>query len=195
MTLLHGYTTVDKFIAREDGSFDFFLMEGDHVADLLKLFPETIPAHLREKLGIASENQIFDAVLMGRGTYEVGLKEGITNPYPQMKQYVVSRTLKASPTLDFLGNSIFAGGAVVLLEQALKDSQERLLIISPWITSASVTQDFIRQFEQLLRRNVKVYIGYRLYLNSFLLNLQENRLNIILYNFINPALNLANQFR
>ncbi len=89
--------TVDKFIAREDGSFDFFLMEEDHVADLLKLFPETVPAHFREKLGIASENQIFDAVVMGRRTYEVGLKEGITNPYPQMQQYIVSRTLKASP--------------------------------------------------------------------------------------------------
>jgi FMN phosphatase YigB (HAD superfamily) len=48
------------------------------------------------------------------------------------------------------------------LKQALKDSQERLLIISPWITSASVTQDFVQQFEQLLRRNVKVYIGYGL---------------------------------
>ena len=42
----------------------------------------------------------------------------------------------------------------------MKDSQERLLIISPWITSASVTREFIRQFEQLLRRKVKVYIGY-----------------------------------
>lgn len=48
------------------------------------------------------------------------------------------------------------------LKQALKDSQERLLIISPWITSASVTQDFVQQFEQLLRRNVKVYISYGL---------------------------------
>lgn len=36
-------------------------------------------------------------LVMGRGTYEVGLKEGITNPYPQMKQYVVSRTFKVSP--------------------------------------------------------------------------------------------------
>lgn len=89
--------TVDKFIARADGSFDFFLMEGDHVADLLKLFPETIPTHFRDQLGITAENQVFDAVVMGRGTYEVGLKEGITNPYPQMKQYVVSRTLKVSP--------------------------------------------------------------------------------------------------
>lgn len=89
--------TVDKFIARADGSFDFFLMEGDHVADLLKHFPEIIPVHFRDKLSITAENQTFDAVVMGRETYEVGLKEGIANPYPQMKQYVVSRTLKANP--------------------------------------------------------------------------------------------------
>jgi hypothetical protein len=42
--------TIDKFIAREDGSFDFFLMEGEQVADLLATFPETIPAHFRDKL-------------------------------------------------------------------------------------------------------------------------------------------------
>ncbi|NJK53618.1 MAG: dihydrofolate reductase [Leptolyngbyaceae cyanobacterium SU_3_3] len=89
--------TLDHFIARENGSFDFFLMEGEHVADLLQTFPETIPAHVRNILGITSENQCFDAVLMGRRTYEVGLQEGITNPYPQLKQYVFSRTLEESP--------------------------------------------------------------------------------------------------
>lgn len=89
--------TVDQFIAREDGSFDFFLMEGEHMADLFASFPETIPAHFREQLGITAENKWFDAVLMGRRTYDVGLKEGITNPYPQMKQYLFSRILKESP--------------------------------------------------------------------------------------------------
>ena len=89
--------TVDRFIARKDGSFDFFLMAGEQVADLLESFPETIPAHVRDQIGISAENKCFDVVLMGRKTYEVGLKEGITNPYPQMKQYVFSRSLKESP--------------------------------------------------------------------------------------------------
>jgi dihydrofolate reductase len=92
--------TVDRFIARPDNSYDFFLTEGEQVSDLHAAFPETIPAFFREKLGITSENQCFDAVVMGRQTYEVGLKEGISNPYPQMKQYVVSQTLRETPDSD-----------------------------------------------------------------------------------------------
>ncbi|MEG4202061.1 hypothetical protein [Microcoleus sp. Pol12A5] len=89
--------TVDGFIAREDGSFDCFPMEGEHFTDLFDSFPETIPAHLQEALGIPAENKQFDAVLMGRKTYEVGLDVGVTNPYPSLKQYVFSRTMEASP--------------------------------------------------------------------------------------------------
>ncbi len=36
--------TVDRFIARPDDSYDFFLTEGEQVADLHAAFPETIPA-------------------------------------------------------------------------------------------------------------------------------------------------------
>jgi dihydrofolate reductase len=90
--------TVDGFIAREDGSFDCFPMAGEHFADLFDRFPETIPAHLHEALGINfSGNKQFDAVLMGRKTYEVGLNVGLTNPYPSLKQYVFSHSMKASP--------------------------------------------------------------------------------------------------
>lgn len=56
--------TVDRFIARPDGSYEFFLTEGEQVADLHAAFSETIPACFREKLGITSENQCFDAVVI-----------------------------------------------------------------------------------------------------------------------------------
>ncbi|QMS87061.1 hypothetical protein HUN01_05525 [Nostoc edaphicum CCNP1411] len=49
-----------------------------------------------------------------------------------------------------------------LLEQALKDSQERLMIISPWIRAKSVNRWFLQQFENLLKRGVQVFIGYGL---------------------------------
>ena len=77
--------TVDRFISHEDGSFDFFLTEGEHFAYLIDSFPETFPAHLRDALGVRAENKWFDAILMGRRTYEVGLKLGVTNPYPHLE--------------------------------------------------------------------------------------------------------------
>ena len=71
--------SVDGFIARKDGSFNDFVMEGEVVNDYIESF------------------KLFDIVLMGRKTYEVGLKEGKTNPYPMMKSYVFSRSIKAIP--------------------------------------------------------------------------------------------------
>ena len=87
----------DGFIAREDGSFRCFPVSVERLSEFVDSFPETFPAHFQEARGIRAENKQFDAVLMGRKTYEVGLNVGITNPYPSLKQYVFSRTMKASP--------------------------------------------------------------------------------------------------
>jgi dihydrofolate reductase len=92
--------SVDGFIAHTDGSFDGFLQEGEHFTGLIENFPETFPAHFRDAMGIHTQNKHFDVLLMGRKTYEVGSKVGITNPYPQMKQYLFSRSIKESPDVN-----------------------------------------------------------------------------------------------
>ena len=90
--------TLDGYIAGTDGGDpDFFPFKGPHVGDLLAEFPEMIPGHLRARLGVNGGNQRFDTVLMGRATYDVGRKAGLTSPYPHLRQIVVSSSITAPP--------------------------------------------------------------------------------------------------
>ena len=90
-------STLDGFIAHEDGSHDGFLWDEAYAAAISEAFPETIPPHCRDWEHGATDNKWFDTVLMGRKTYEVGLPLGVTNPYPTLKQYVFSQTMTESP--------------------------------------------------------------------------------------------------
>ncbi|MFF8266153.1 dihydrofolate reductase family protein [Streptomyces sp. NPDC016562] len=94
-------TSVDGFIGAPNGDGDFFYAHLDReFIDFLKAeYPETISSPARAQLGIEdAEPRHFDAVLMGRGTYEPGLKQGVTSPYGHLpEQYVVSRSLAAAP--------------------------------------------------------------------------------------------------
>jgi dihydrofolate reductase len=89
--------TLDGYIAGADGAFDFFSFDGPEVADLLAEFPEMIPGHFRETVGITAENQRFDTMLMGRATYEIGQAVGITSPYPHLRQILVSSSTNSPP--------------------------------------------------------------------------------------------------
>lgn len=91
--------TLDGFIASPDSDHSMFLEGQDHGAWVLDSLPETVPTAVRRRIpGLAgSGNRRFDTVLMGRGTYERGMRDGITAPYRHLRQYVVSAGLDGTP--------------------------------------------------------------------------------------------------
>lgn len=89
--------TLDGFIAAPDGSFDFFPVDQSVLEFIAAEYPETLPTHARTHLGVTAPGSRFDAVVMGRATYDPALQVGITSPYAHLDQYVLSTTLPASP--------------------------------------------------------------------------------------------------
>jgi dihydrofolate reductase len=110
--------TADGYIAHLDGSHDGWVLEGDHAPDIGQRFPETIPTHWQQALGLPPQNKQFDTVLMGRKTYQIGLDEGITSPYGSLEQYVFSRSMTESPdpSVHLVNDDI--GGCVRRLKEA-----------------------------------------------------------------------------
>ncbi|RII15680.1 hypothetical protein DSC45_17765 [Streptomyces sp. YIM 130001] len=102
--------SIDGKIAAEDGSLDaFFPLPEGLVEHVVAHYPQTLPTHVHEALGVTGAGQgPFDTVLMGRGTYEPGLKDGISSPYSHLRQYVVSSSL-AGPDPDV---TVLAGDPV-----------------------------------------------------------------------------------
>ncbi len=70
-----GANSLDNYIARKDDAVDWILM-GDEAAAFL-----------------AGYWKRFDTIVMGRKTYEVGLRMGQSGPYPGMTTVVFSRML------------------------------------------------------------------------------------------------------
>jgi dihydrofolate reductase len=93
----HVACTVDGFIGHEDHSVDGFVPEGDHVTDYLE-----------------SLKTDYDTVLMGRKTYEFGFQFGVTNPYPWLKQYVLSRSMESSPDANV---QLFSGDVLAFVRE------------------------------------------------------------------------------
>lgn len=95
--------TVDGFIAAPDGGADFFLYEGDHMPWLIEQYPETIPGHLRDRMGLAqTPPRAFDTVLLGRATHQIAVDEGLASGYPHLRQYVVTHRPEDLPTEEGL---------------------------------------------------------------------------------------------
>lgn len=88
----------DGFVSRDDGTIDDFTFDGEHVQGILNEFPETIPTHLRSHFEVDAGNRRFDTVLMGRHTYELGQRLGISSPYQHLTQFLFSKSLNATPS-------------------------------------------------------------------------------------------------
>ena len=95
--------SLDNFIARPDGAIDW-LMWSDEVSEIMKGFFEKI-----------------DTILIGRKSYEAGLKysQG-KNPYPHIKTYIFSRTLKAADGAEIVSEN----AAVFVRELKDRDGKE-----------------------------------------------------------------------
>jgi dihydrofolate reductase len=173
--------TVDSFIAEVDGSFDSFLMEGPHLADLFATFSDTVPGHLRNALGVHDENRRFDTVLMGRRTYEVGLAIGVTSPYPHLRQYVFSRTIEESPSPDVTlvsgdpltsvrrlkreeGKDIWLCGGGTLATAVFPEIDEMILKINPILLGAGIPL-----FEGVVPKTDLTLTESKVYENGFIL--------------------------
>lgn len=89
--------SLDGFIAGPNGEFDGFLFEGDHMAAIISKYPDTLPAHVHDMVGVSPSGERFDTVLMGWNTYAVGLTDGADSPYSHLRQYVFSRHERTVP--------------------------------------------------------------------------------------------------
>lgn len=93
--------SIDGYIAGPGGEFDQFLFTGDHAEAITAEFPDAIPTHLAEQIGIEQPRERFDTVLMGAGTYAVGLPDA-PSPYRHLDQYVFThREYAPQPGLTF----------------------------------------------------------------------------------------------
>ena len=94
--------SLDGRIAAPDGDFSSFPQTGDHIDMILREFPDTIPAVGLDALGLTAPTTRFDTVVMGWNTYAEGLKGGVDDPYPHLRQYVfTSRPRPAVGDIDF----------------------------------------------------------------------------------------------
>ena len=84
--------SIDGYIAGPGGETDAFPIEGDHMEVVFGEFADALPSHVAGALGIAQDRSVFDTVLMGWNTYQVGGSVGILSPYPHLKQFVFSRS-------------------------------------------------------------------------------------------------------
>ncbi|MGW5049670.1 dihydrofolate reductase family protein [Actinokineospora sp. NPDC004072] len=99
--------SIDGFIAGPGDEVDFFPLTED-VLDFIRTdYPDTLPTHVREQMGVDVPNPNFDVCVQGRVTYEPALAIGITSPYAHLQQVVVSGSLASEdPAVEVVSSGV-----------------------------------------------------------------------------------------
>lgn len=177
-------TTIDGYISSAPtDNPDFYFTKGPQASDLLDEFPDMIPTHVRPLIGLATEapNKRFDTVLMGRNTYEVGTRSGVTSPYSHLRQIVISSSLddldhpdvevwreNASARVRQLkrerGADIWLCGGGSLAAALVDEIDELILKVSPIVLGGGVPL-----FEEQVGPRHLTLSDHRIYDNGFAL--------------------------
>lgn len=115
-----GANSLDNIIARKDDAVDWLLFN-DEVAELIQDYWKTI-----------------DTVVMGRRTYEVAMKNAAgddANPYPHIKTYVFSRTLKPS---DAKGVNIISEDAAEFVRKLKNEEGKDICVMGGGVLARSL---------------------------------------------------------
>ncbi|MCI0666048.1 MAG: dihydrofolate reductase family protein, partial [Acidobacteria bacterium] len=117
--------SLDNFIARTDGGYDWILMDEEIMSEFPKFFA------------------MFDTVLMGRKSYEVSFAQNLetgqeTSGFMGMKTYVFSRTLKESSNTDV---QIIAENAGEFVRNLKNESGKDIWLMGGGILASSLLRE------------------------------------------------------
>src|SRR5262245_58757279 len=117
--------SLDNFIARADGAYDWILMDDEIMSEFPKLYAT------------------FDTILMGRKTYDITLQHSPeagqeTDAYMGMKSYVFSRTIKESSNA---GVKIISDNAGEFVRNLKNESGKDIWLMGGGILAASLLKE------------------------------------------------------
>ena len=150
-------TTLDGFIAGPDGGDpsgqSYFPVTPDLVEFMATSFPETLPAPARAALGIEGPGKVFDTVLEGRASYQLGLDAGLDDAYPHLRHLVFSTTRQDVPGTSI---ELVSSDALERVRRLKQDGSERDI----WLVGGgTLAHSLLPEIDRLVLKQHPAVIG------------------------------------